>query len=156
MLLRLAKRKHKPVAFTCVRDDGSCTWQPSSDYFAYHDLIHYAVEKTLGYKEAFLGLVAQGKNLDAFGTKNGVKDVYTLEEAWAESLVGTLQWPSLNGAPPLSDEETLALFAKTCADNNVPMPPLTAAQIGQIRAYARTLHHQWAELPDDETLELVF
>jgi len=72
MIIRLSKGKNdKSGTLTCLRDDGSSTWQKSSDYFAYHDLIHYAVETTLGFRDAFLGLVAKGKGLDEFGTRNG-------------------------------------------------------------------------------------
>ena len=52
MVIRLTKGKgEKPGTLTCVRDDGTTTWQKSSEYFARHDLMHYAVETTLGYME---------------------------------------------------------------------------------------------------------
>src|SRR5215212_10875200 len=126
MIIRLAKGKNgKPPTLTCVRDDGSSTWQRSTDYFAHHDLIHYAVETTLGYQEAFLGLVAAGKDLDAFGTRNGVKDVYTLQEGWAEALVGLLQLPAGAGGAPSSDQELLDQLAAICTEGGIPRPPVT-------------------------------
>src|SRR6266498_3214327 len=141
MIIRLSKgKKDKPPTLTCVRDDGTCTWQRSSEYFAHHDLIHYAVETGLGYREAFLGLVAAGKDLDAFGTRNGVKDVYTLQEGWAEALVGLLQLPAGEGGALLSDQELIDQLAKICAENGVPAPPIAADQLGRIRAQFRTLH----------------
>lgn len=157
MVIRLSKsKKNHAVTLTCLRVDGSCTWQPSSDYFARHDLIHYAVETTLGYTQAFLGLVAGGKDLDAFGTKNGVRDAYTAEEMWAESLVGLLQWPAISGGLPLTDAELFAMLTKTCADNHCPVPPLTPEQLASIREKVRALHQQWDELPEGDTLALTF
>lgn len=157
MQIRLSKGKHgKNGALTCLRADGSCTWQASTDYFARHDLIHYAVETTLGYREAFLGLVAQGRDLDSFGTKNGVKDTYTQEEGWAEAIAGMIQWPSFLGGPPLSDAELIALLHKTCSDHDMPAPPITPEQVATIRNRAQELHRAWEALPEGEGLELCF
>jgi hypothetical protein len=156
MRIRLSKGKEdKPGTLTCTRDDGSCTWQRSSPFFALHDLIHYAVETTLGYEDAFFGLVARGKDLDAFGTRNGVKDHYTAQEGWAESIVGLLQYHAVAGHP-LGDDELLAMLNKTCADRGVPAPPVTAGQLAQIREKVRALHARWYAVPEGEVLELVF
>ena len=155
MIIRLSKgRNEKPPTLTCLRDDGSCTWQRSSDYFARHDLIHYAVETTLGYREAFFGLVAQGRDLDAFGTRDGVNDVYTLEEGWAEGLVGLLQLPSFG--TPLSDEEMTRLLATICAGHGAPVPPITTEQLAQIRSRVRALHETWEQVPEGGAMELTF
>src|SRR5690348_5973925 len=155
MIIRLSKGKRdKPPTLTCVRDDGSSTWQRSTDYFAYHDLVHYAVETTLGYKNAFLGLVTQGRDLESFGTRNGIKDTYTQEEGWAEEIASAIQFPAYSGSPAMSDAECLDVLAHSCAGRGTPMPPITADQLGQIRALARDLHRRWAQVPEGETLEL--
>ncbi|HZO90422.1 MAG TPA: hypothetical protein VFB38_19000 [Chthonomonadaceae bacterium] len=157
MVIRLSKGKNgKPGTLTCIREDGSTTWQRSSDFFAYHDLIHYAVETTLGYKDAFLGLVAKGRDLDSFGTRDGVKENYTQEEGWAEGLAGLVQFAGYSGGPPMSDAELLETLAQTCAAREVSMPPITVEQLTQIRAKARDLHKRWAQLPKGEALELTF
>src|SRR4051794_2520929 len=157
MIIRLAKGKNgKPPTLTCVRDDGTSTWQRSTEYFAHHDLIHYAVETTLGYTEAFLGLVATGKDLDAFGTRNGVKDVYTLQEGWAEALVGLLQLPAGEGGTPLRDEELSDHLAKICVENGVPGPLIVTEQLGRVRSQIRTLHETWDRLPEGGAMELTF
>src|SRR5579863_2703288 len=144
MIIRFTKqKKDRPEMLTCMRDDGSCTWQKSSGYFVHHDLIHYAAETTLGYRDAFWGLIAQGKDLDGFGTRDGVKDIYTLEEGWAEGIVGLLQWPSVSGGPDLTEEELLDMLAKTCADHGSPTPSLTSEQIVRIRDQIRALHAAW-------------
>jgi hypothetical protein len=166
MLIQLTKGKdEKPGALTCVRDDGaltcvrddgSRTWQPSTPYFARHDLIHYAVETILNYTEAFWGLVAQGKDLDDFGTKRGRKDVYTLQEIWAENLVGILQWPSVGGGPALTAAEQREMLAKTCADHGIAAPDITAEQLAGIEVRVAELHAQWDRTPAGETMTLTF
>ena len=157
MNIRMTKAKvNKPGALTCLRDDGSSTWQHSSAYLAYHDLVHYAVETTLGYGDAFLGLVAKGRDLDSFGTKNGVKDFYTAEEGWAEGIAGAIQWPMFSGGPFLSDEEVLHWLVKTCEANEANTPPITAEQIGRIREKVRMLHEQWDRLPPGGVMELTY
>jgi len=146
MTLRFSKPFGKPHTLTCLRNDGSVTWSPvGSSVGAKHDLIHYVVETTLGYTEAFLGLVAQGRDLDDFGTKCGVKSAYTTEEQWAESIVGFLQWPTLTGS-----EFAAQLAALT------PAPSVTPEQFTRICQQIADLHAWWDALPPGGTLELDF
>ncbi|HZT42024.1 MAG TPA: hypothetical protein VFA07_07530 [Chthonomonadaceae bacterium] len=155
MLLRFTRGKNdKPDTLTCVREDGSSTWEPSKVGIP-HDLLHYAVETTLGYRNAFYGLVAGGRDIASFGTKNGVKDVYSDEELWAESIVGMLQWPAMGGSR-LSEAESLALIENHFEEHGQPVPPLTVEQLVQIRMKARELLRQWGELEEGEVLELRF
>jgi hypothetical protein len=157
MLIRFTKKHGGNTILSCIHSDGSSTWQQQQgSFFALHDLIHYAVETTLGYTEAFFGLLAQGRDIDSFGTKDGKKDVYTAEEGWAEGIVGLLQWPSVGGGPPLSDDDFFDQLARMCANSGHPAPQVTSEQLAQIRAQIRTLHGRWGELPEGETLELVF
>ena len=51
----------------CTRRDGSVTWQKQKKHaahFALHDLTHYAVEMSLGYRRGFFGLMAEGWDVD--------------------------------------------------------------------------------------------
>lgn len=153
MHIRFSKsRKNKPPLLTCLRDDGTATWQASYDYFVHHDLIHYAVETTLRYRNAFWGLVAQGRDLDSFGTINGVKDNYPLEALWAEMIVGALQWPTIGGG----ESFTYADFEKTCAHAGLPPSTVTPEQWSQIVAAIASLHSQWQQVAQGDTLELEF
>src|SRR5688500_10877816 len=125
MLITIARGKNgKPPTLTCVRADGSSTWQRSSDFFAHHDLIHYAVESVLGYREGFLGLVASGRDLDSFGTRDGVKDTYTLEEGWAEAVVGVFHIELNQVEREMSDEELKTVLDESCQAMGAPPPPV--------------------------------
>lgn len=156
MMIRFTKgRLGKHDTLTCVRTDGSLTWEPSS-VGVKHDLIHYAVETTLGYTHAFYGLVAQGRDIASFGTQNGQKDAYPDEALWAESIVGLFQWPSLGGGPELSEEEFRTLLAQTCTQAGRPVPSVASERRERIRALVQRLHREWEQLDAGETLELQF
>ena len=157
MIIQLTKSTpSKPGALKCIRSDGTYTWQPSTPYFAFHDLIHYAVETALGYSEAFYGLVAAGKGLDEFGTKQGKKDSYTCEEAWAESIVGLLQWPGAGGGPDLTEEEFFQQLQDVLANQKCCAPPLTVEQLREIKQLMRELHDQWRDIAPGDKLALIF
>jgi hypothetical protein len=156
VIIRFAKGKNgKPPTLTCTRDDGSATWQTSSDFFIRHDLIHYSIETTLGYRQAFFGLIAGGRGIQDFGTRNGVKDNYTQEAGWAEGLAGMIQFPIETGTP-LTSEECLAWVRRLYADYNQSGPDVTTEQIEVIRARITDLHARWDALPEGAALELSF
>lgn len=156
MIIRLARGKNnKPPTLTCIRDDGSVTYQAAGERFAYHDLVHYAVETTLGYPDAFFGMVARGRDLGDFGTRNGIKDTYPPNALAAEQIVGAVQlW--LANPFPAADAEFARTLADAFRDQELPAPTLTLDQIAAIRTLARDLHARWENLAPGESLELVF
>ncbi len=156
MIIRLVKKKSGKQTLTCVRSDGSSTGMAEGIFFAEHDLIHYAVETTLGYQNAFYGLLSSGWDIADFGTLDpttGQKRVIPIEAGHAEMLVGVLQ-QELAGAIDPSDMD--AALRHACETLNVPIPELSAAQYTTIRLRIHDLLAQWHLLPDGEALELVF
>ena len=156
MTIRLTKGKNpsRPDTLTCTRDDGSLTWWPLSPHFAQHDLLHYVVETKRGLKTAFFGLVAAGRDIDSFGTRDGKKDTYTEDEIEAEILVGLLQAEKHDGTQ--SSTEFLDTLAQTCASRGWPTPRLTEQQLDHIRSTARDLEEKWKALPRGSSMDLVF
>src|SRR5438309_3304320 len=71
LLIRIKKKSDGSAALSCLRADGSVTWQRQTGqqgrFFPLHDLTHYAVETVLGYARGFYGLVAEGWDLTDFG-----------------------------------------------------------------------------------------
>ncbi|MDF2775439.1 MAG: hypothetical protein K0S86_4940, partial [Geminicoccaceae bacterium] len=69
--IRIKKNADGSAALTCIRADGSVTWQRQEGaqgrFFPRHDLTHFAVETTLGHRRGFYGLVAEGWNITDFG-----------------------------------------------------------------------------------------
>ncbi len=155
MRIRFTKGDNKPDTLSCLRDDGSTTWSSLHPGFIYHDLTHYVVETTLGYREAFYGLVASGRDIDSFGTKNGVKDPLPLEAGYAEFVVGLVQMNARSGE--LENEEDFFTMLKLALANfELEPPPLTPAQLQQIRQETAALYSRWDEVASGKSLELPF
>ena len=96
MVIRFKKgknrSKHKPDTLTCIRDDGSVTWTHLHRGFVQHDFAHYVVEKTLGFENAFFGLVAKGYNIPDFSEPKAERSFEIPEEAIdTEPIVALLQ-----------------------------------------------------------------
>ena len=72
LLIRIKKKSDGSAALSCLRADGSVTWQRQNGqqarFFPLHDLTHYAVETVLGHTRGFYGLVAEGWDLTDFGS----------------------------------------------------------------------------------------
>jgi len=54
MLIRIKKKTDGAAALSCVRPDGTVTWQRQDGlqgrFFPLHDLTHYAVETVLDFR----------------------------------------------------------------------------------------------------------
>lgn len=81
----------KAHRFAVVRDDGSVdAAQLETRSLLVHDLTHYAVEKTLGMRDAFYGRLAQGVTLAELSDTSAPWPDGT-ELALAETIVGPMQ-----------------------------------------------------------------
>ena len=182
MLIRFTKAKNtsKHDTLTCVRSDGSKTWWTLPTHFAEHDMLHYIVETTLGFREAFFGLIAAGRDIDSFGTRDGKKDAYTREEGDAELIVGLLQvelsdstLPSVltvDGVSGTAAQDDISstsgdfwtMLSLACTHRNYPLPQSLLEErsgrekMNKIRARMCDLSEQWCRLPDGGSLELSF
>src|SRR5919197_6235782 len=148
------KKGNNHDTLTCLRDDGTSTWATARPGRVEHDLVHYAVETTMGYDRAFYGAVARGRDLDAFGRVDpevGRKRRPTRQAHHAEHLVSLLQADRRGGI--LGD--LYAALAEARARGAVP-PDVTDEQFDRARQRAAELLGRWAELPAGATLELPF
>lgn len=156
MMIRLTKKKSGKRTLTCIRADRSSTGMAEGSFFAEHDLIHYAVESSLGYRQAFYGLISAGWDISDFGMLDpatGQKRVIPVEAGQAEMLVGIFQQELAGTVDP---DETDAALRHACETLGVSMPVVSVAQYELIRARIRTLLAAWRALPDGEALELEF
>lgn len=148
------KKGNNRATLTCLRDDGTSTWATARPGLVEHDLVHYAVETTLGYDRAFYGAVARGRDLDALGTVDpqvGRKRRPTGQAHHAEHLVSLLQADRRGGV----FEDVYAALAEARTRGAVP-PDVTDARLDRARRRAAELLRRWAELPAGATLELPF
>lgn len=160
MLVRFTKG---PVAarsdrLTCLRDDGTttCGEMPRQGVLP-RDAIHFVVESTLGWRDAFFGHVARGMAVDpARGTTLSPMPARDTEAQalQAESLVECLQAEQWGGAAdPDAFRATLAL---TCARRQVAPPALATADLQRLRGALREFGAAWRPLPPGGSLERIF
>jgi hypothetical protein len=155
--IRIKKGRDGPNSLVCIRADGSHTMQHHpTDFFPVHDLTHYAVETTLGYRRGFFGLVAEGWDLSDFGAP-WPRGPIPADADPAELIVGFLDMERHTGTR-LSTPEFNATMAAWYAQHGLPAPEdtLSEEQLANIRARISELVGRWEALAPGETLELLF
>ncbi len=141
--------KHKPDTLTCVRDDGSFTWTHLYGGFVHHDFAHYVIETTLGFENAFFGLVAKGYNIPDFNVPRSTRPFKIPKEAVnVEPIVALLQADVLEGALEAdgifqSHSETLPVH-------------ITDEQLEAMRQKLYDLLEEWHDLQPGESMTLQF
>jgi hypothetical protein len=149
MKVEIAKRADGAGVLRCTRADGSVTWQKQEKHgahFAVHDLTHFAVETTLGYRRGFFGLIAEGWDIEDTAGK-GKRGALPDETTEAESIVG------------LFDMERLAGGLWTAEDMNGVSPAarrLADEEILAVRKSRGELFRLWSAVPVGGTLELLY
>jgi len=146
--IEIAKRADGAGVLSCIRPDGSRTWQKQKStvapHFALHDLTHYAVETTLAYRRGFFGLIQQGWDIDDT-TGKGSKGVLPNEAVEVERIVG------------LFDMERASGSTMTLAELNAhSLRPLSGAEFEAIRNRRRELFERWREVASGDKLELLY
>ena len=156
MQIALCRFVGKPTTITCIRDDGSITWQtygPHSDFFAIHDLTHYAVETELGYKHGFFGMIAQGRDINDFGPGSAAS--LHPEAFHAEMLAGLLSTAEGNGAR-LTYEEIKSTIDQHTSEKGIAPIELAGDQLDKIRRRITDLVKQWRLQNFDRPMLLEF
>src|SRR5881275_2584766 len=127
LLIRIKKKNDGSAALSCLRADGSVTWQRQNGlqgrFFPRHDLTHYAVETVLGHRRGFYGLVAEGWDLSDFGTpwpRGPIPSAADLNEKGAQYFAAR----GIRGLLQVSDE-----------------------QLARVRARMHELFGQWEAVP---------
>lgn len=161
LLIRIKRATDGSAALTCVRADGSVTWQRQlgqlGAFFPTHDLTHYAVETALGYGQGFYGLIADGWEIADFETAKG--DI-PREAREAELVVGVfeMEWRmgrGWSGAELREEGERYAASTRP-ERNRIPLPALTDDDIARVRGLRAAVFGRWDAVAPGETLELAF
>jgi len=159
LLIRMQKKRDGSVTHTCVRRDGSATWQrhqgAQARFFPLHDLTHYAVETVLGFRRGFYGLVAEGWDFADFGTP-WPRGLLPDDSDPAELVAGFLDGEGATGETWSAAEMNGKVRGYTGPPQSWTSYRLTDAQLAVIRARRAELHARWKALPEGETLELPF
>lgn len=146
----------KPDTLACFRDNGTTSYTRLHPFFPLHDLMHYAVETTLGYRKAFWGLIEQGWEFQTFEQKDPatgrISHPLPAEALLAENLVGLLQLIETGSISAEPEEIQACLSAQ---GNPVPQE-MTPDNLAAIRVLFATLRDDWQRLPPGGALELAF
>ena len=150
--IEIVKRSDGAGVLRCTRPDGSVTWQKQSQrfaaHFSYHDLTHFAVETTLGYKLGFFGLIALGWDVDDT-TGKGTKGPLPPEAGEVEQVVGLFDSERASGI--LWTVEEFATYAPPSMSRT-----LDADAIQAVRTRRAELFRAWGEVAVGGKLELEF
>ena len=139
----------------CIRDDGTATWMKADIFFIMHDLMHYAVETTMNYKNGFYGMLETGIDITGFEVpKTERKFKMTAEALHAESLVNLLVIEIKQGKM----KDINSMLAEIYVNNNYPFAPvnLSEEQHDKIMEVFNDLFHKWNVLDENNILELIF
>lgn len=156
--LRFKKKADARVVFTAVREDGTATSSsigPADRFGPVHDMTHYVVESSLGFKHGFLGLLASGRNIEDFN--KGAKHWLPAEAVCAEAIAGELSREAMTG-DHLSAEDFNWTTRDVLTRSSISYSPptLTAEQLSAMHADLAALRSRWDALAPNETLELTF
>ena len=155
MELQITKNTAKPHIVLYKRDNGTETWMQADDYFVRHDLSHYAIEKTLGYSTAFMGMLNNGMDIRDFENREKRKQLTVTKEAWyAENMANLFLIEIAQGKFDDFNQVASSAFANMSLD--FPAPQLSATAIDAIRKYLQELLQSWSNLPTGQTLVLSF
>ena len=146
LAIQISKRRDGGSVLRCQRPDGSATWQKqegsTATFFPVHDLTHFAVEATLGYRRGFFGLIAEGWDIEDT-TGKGRRGRLPEEAIEVERIVGLLDRERASGE--VMDAAEFAEFAGR---------RLAEAQLQAVRLRCAELLWQWRALPPGSAIEL--
>jgi len=140
----------------CIRRDGTRTEAPMPRQgIAPHDLLHYLVESRLAMTDAFLGMVAQGAELNFVMERlHDVKGACAAQAAQAEAVVESLQAQLWSGS--FDNEAFHAGLAAACSMRGVPAPELMPDVEAALFRPAQQLGEQWSAQPFHSEMTFVF
>ena len=156
MLIRFTRLTNERHRLEFVRDDGTSEARELETRSALlHDLVHYAVETTLGLRQSFFALVASGVDITAFAVPKEKRTFQIpVEAVQTEHIVGHLQVEMADGA--LIEDFNGSLAAACLVLGQAAPPPIPAETLDRLRAQVRDLWRRWQEIPPGGTLELEF
>ncbi len=159
LTLRFTRKSDGAVVFELRRPDGTSTWQKrtglTAEFFAVHDLTHYAVESELGFARAFYGLVAEGWDLGDFGTP-WPRGPLPSDALPAELIVGYFDSARASHEPLTADACNTSAARYCEASGTASQVEVTEESLGRVRQRLAALVARWQALGPNETLELSF
>lgn len=121
----------------------------------FHDLLHYAVESTIGTQGGFWGSLARGKTLANLNDRTGA----AMEGAGemlglVEGTVGMMSGVIKNGVPPADAVAAHRRYQEQLGQ--APMPWFTEGFIAEVREKMRRLQGRWRATPYGRCVEILW
>jgi cytochrome P450 len=160
LLIRLKKNADGTGSLSCTRADGSVTWQRQrsgvAQFFARHDLTHYAVERVLRHRRGFYGLLADGWDFTDFGDEQPRK-AFPPDMDPSELIVGFFdaEHYGRDHWDAAKFNEYAATYYALHGVSSAP-PLITAEQLARVREVLRDLLEKWDAVEPGDALELPF
>lgn len=155
LTVQIKRGRNGPSVLTCIRVDGTRTWSHLHPFFPTHDLMHFAVETTLGFTAAFFGLIASGWSIPDFGVPGAPRRLPP-EAIWAEGMVGLFDQERVGGNRWSAEAFNEGMRLNAAAHGTPGLRSVTEAELEGIRARYRDLLDRWAATESGATLELTF
>ncbi len=155
MQVQIKKGRDSRPTLVCVRADGTRTWSQVHPFFPLHDLTHLAVERALGFRQGFFGLVDSGWSIEAFTDPKARKRM-PAQALWAENIVGLLDLERGMQRRLPAREINQALRDSLAQQHVPPFRALGEKELASVRALRAELDARWMALPPGETLEVSF
>ncbi len=155
MKLQITKNIDKPHVIKYITDSGTVTWMYADDFFVQHDLSHYAIEKTLKYTAALMGMLNEGMDIKDFDDREKRKQINVAKEAlYAENMANLFLVEITQGN--FDDFNEVSRRAFEVINTQYPPPSLSEKQVSDIRFFLRQLLSGRLDLPVSKTMILNF
>ena len=125
--------------------------------FIPHDAVHLFVERELGLRQAFWGMVAAGRHPEeiagiakaaghASASRNTVPDGSIVELLQAERIVECFEADQWSGSTSAA-EDLIAMADVACNSSHIPLPTMDAAQVAAIQIGILSFANEWMAAP---------
>jgi len=155
MEITIKKRKDKKNIISYKRMSGDDCWIEADDFLVMHDLSHFAIEKALGYKTAFWGMIKDGIHPSAFENKQERDKLLISNEAWHTEHLANLFLIELNQGEFIDINHVLKETIKVYG-NTILIPMLKEEEVKKIRVEYRKLVSNFKKLELNQTMRLEF
>lgn len=159
LLISMTKRPDGGSVLSCTRADGTVTWQRhqgrQGHFFPLHDLTHFAVETTLGFRRAFFGLIAEGWDVEDT-TGKGPRGPLPDEALFVERLVGLISLGRGGEGPWTAEELNDQLAAGSTRTDGAAAVRLSEERLDRVLASLTELVASWALVEPGSTMTLSF
>lgn len=160
MLVRFTKNRTAAGAdaYSCTRPNGTTTRAEMTRQGTLpHEAIHFVVESTLGWHDAFFGRIARGASAAETTEKlhslpkSGRTDPQAQQAEALVACLGKEQW-----AGPTDPAAFAEHLVQECRRRGVPPPDITADEVERVRTALREFGAQWRPLPPGASIERTF